>query len=248
MFSFVEAAHREVGRDEGVSVISQEPERIQLQRSAFTKLLRALGRGKRKMWQEAIFLLKQCRQFLVYEDTLMQLACRYNTVLDTCRLGKQWHQALMLLNDMLVYGPFPDLVSFNTAIGTYGFEIGLWARALHLLAALPAAGLAPNDRTLSITASACTGANQISKACDLVDSMARQNVFVNKVVRNVLVQAFQVQSQWQQCIEQIDLLRSGAGGLIRTEEPDAKLLTTVAVACGRSREWRQDGGWAILVH
>ncbi|CAE7344029.1 MEE40 [Symbiodinium natans] len=216
-----------------MSVISREPGRLRLQRSAYTKLLRALGTGKRKMWREAIFLLWKCRDFLVNEDAVM-----YNTVLQTCAEGAQWQRSLLILNEMLVYGPFPDVVSFNSALGALA-RASIWTRALHLLGALPVVGLTPSARTMSTAAKACTGANEVSKACELVHDMTRQSVPANNVVRTVLVQALSVQSDWQQCLEQVRLLRSGAEGFIPAEEPDARLLTTAAVACGRCHEWQQ---------
>eukprot|EP00913_Durusdinium_trenchii_P002922 g2709.t1 len=40
-----------------VRIAAEEPQRFQVQRSCYTKLIRALGVGKRKMWREALWLL-----------------------------------------------------------------------------------------------------------------------------------------------------------------------------------------------
>lgn len=65
------ARRRAKGLKELVRIAEEEPHRLQVQRSCYTKVIRAFGQGKRKMWREALWFLTKCRDFLINDDVLM---------------------------------------------------------------------------------------------------------------------------------------------------------------------------------
>ncbi|CAJ1437559.1 unnamed protein product [Effrenium voratum] len=220
------AAARAVELKELVRICSEEPHRIRLQRSAYTKLIRALGVSKRKMWREAWMLLEKCREFLINDDVIM-----YNTVLQVFAQASHWLKTMSLLNDMLIYGPFPDIVSFNTALSALK-RSRLWRRVLQVLAAIPEANLEANQRTYSIAVAACKENKEKSR--ELMLDMTRRSMAPGNIVRTAFLAA-SGDAEWQVCLQQVQELRSGG------DIPDAQMLTTAVVSCGKISQWP----WAV---
>eukprot|EP00434_Breviolum_minutum_P014725 symbB.v1.2.012984.t1/scaffold909.1/size153080/3 len=221
-----------------VRIAQEEPDRLQVQRSCYTKVIRTFGKCKRKMWREALWFLSKSRDFLINDDVFM-----YNTVLQVLSEGSQWFPAVALLNHMLVYGPFPDIASFNTVLSALKRNRSrLWQRSLHVLTALPQASLMANERTYSICLASVAPCATPAVLKDLVTEM-RESGSDGNVVRTVLGKALAETNDWQSCLDMLKDFQSSGG------VPDAKLLTCCAVCCGRKLKWQHalkllsEGDW-----
>ena len=137
----------------------------------------------------------------------------YSAGINACAKGRQWEQALLLLDAMARNGVPPDCVCFNGAISACA-RGGRWDRALGLLDEMKSKGLAPNMISYSAAISACAKGGCWERALALLAEMRAAGHWPNVITYSAAISACDKGWQWERAL---GLLQ------VRPNEPPAPL-------------------------
>lgn len=126
-------------------------------------------------------------------------------------------------------GNLCDVFTYTTIISLCGSPRLLW-KALRLVGAMKAKGIACNTHTCSALMSVCVKAKQAGLALDVYEEMRRDGLKPSVVTYNTLIDAYGKLGLWPEAVQVLDTMES------QGIKPESRTYNSVVRACNESMQ------------
>lgn len=185
--------------------------------------------AKSKKWKEALQLLENMRENVIYPDVRT-----YTAAIDACSKGGRWEKAVSLLEQMqTIDGVEPDIICYTAVIDALGRGMEP-DKAIALLEKMHDKGLEPGIRTYTAALDACNRSGRWIQALDLLrDLRENRNIKPDVKAFTVVCESLAKGGQYQQALAILEDMR--ATGV----EPNEVTYASVICACQKAGNWEK---------
>ena len=209
-------------RQRALAELAASPHHGQLTAHAYTVVIATAGRDNG--WRDALRWL----DIIAAEHSLDVF--HYSAAINACAKGRQWEQAMLLLDTMNKNGVPPDCVCFNGAISACA-RGGHWERALGLLDDMKLKGHKPNLISYSSAISACSKGGCWERALQLLHEMRQAGHWPNVISYSAAISACDKGGQWERALALLqEMINLGL-------EADVVSYNAAISACTKGRQW-----------